>query len=319
MDIRDIRYFEVIAKHGNIGRAAEVLELSATALTKSIRRLERFVGTKIFQRTPKGVELTAAGAALINQATKLHVTLEDIRRQAADLGAGHKGHIRAGFSVGLCEYCVTDAFAELRTESPEVSLNAKAILGRDVVPLLRSGEVDFVVRTTSHPLSADFVTEELFRDDRVVYAGASHPLAARKRVTLAELANEDWASQEAPITWREVCRIFEAARLAPPRRILISNSLDMRLDMMEKSRLVMCSSRAVVSRAQQRYDVVELPVREFSIERRVGVSIRKDGYLSPASRRMIEILKEQGRAITAGKTRGVRDFVTCGRKLRGIY
>lgn len=303
MDIRDFRYFKVVAEQGNIGRAAEVLDLSATALTKSVRRLEEFVGTKIVQRTPKGVKLTAAGAALIAHANKLYVTLEDIRREAADLSAGRSGHIRVGFTAGLCEYSVTDAYAELRAESPDISMDALAMIGRDVVPLLRSGEIDFVVRTSGHPLPAEFLTEELFRDDRVVYAGANHPLASRKRVSLNELVDEDWAAQDGPITWAAVCRVFEAQGLTPPTRILVSNSLDMRLAVMESSRLVMCASRAVVLRAQRRYKIVELPVSGFHIERRVGVSYRKDGYLSPPAKRMIEILKAQGRAITASQQR----------------
>lgn len=304
MDIRDIRYFKVVAEHGNIGRAAEVLDLSATALTKSIRRLEEFVGTKIVQRTPKGVELTAAGAALIVHAHKLDVTLEDIRREAADLGAGRSGHIRVGFSVGLCEYSVTDAYAELRAEWPSIAMDAIAMTGRDMPSLLRSGKFDFAVQTSGYPLPADFLTEELFRDDRVVYVGATHPLASRKRVSLVDLVDEDWASQEGHIMWGEVCRVFEAHGLASPRRILVSNSLDMRLAIMEASRLVMCGSRAVVRRAQKRYKIVELPVSEFRVERRVGVSYRKDGYLSSPAKRMIEILKAQGQAITASQRTG---------------
>ena len=303
MDIRDIRYFKIVAEQGNIGRAAEVLNLSATALTKSIRRLEEFVGTKMVQRTPKGVDLTAAGVALLAHAHKLHVTLEDIRHAAADQGAGRSGHIRAGFASGICEFCVTDAFAQLRTESRSISLNAKALLGREMVPSLRDGKVDFVVRISSYPLPGEFQSEELFRDDRVVFAGANHPFASCKRVSLAELAKEDWASQEAPNSWREVCGVFEAHGLPPPQRILIGSSFDMRLAIMESTRLVSCASRGTVLRAQKRYKIIELPVREFRIERHIGVTYRKDGYRSPAAKRMIEILKEQGRAITAAQTR----------------
>jgi hypothetical protein len=62
MELRDIRYFAVVAEHLNIGRAAEALDLSATALTKSLRRLEKSVGEKLVQRAPKGVSLTAVGA-----------------------------------------------------------------------------------------------------------------------------------------------------------------------------------------------------------------------------------------------------------------
>ena len=59
MQLRDLEYFAAVAEHGNLGRAAEALDLSQPALSKSVRRLELWAGTKLVQRTPKGVELTA--------------------------------------------------------------------------------------------------------------------------------------------------------------------------------------------------------------------------------------------------------------------
>ena len=67
MELRDIEYFTVVAEHGNLGRAAEALGLSQPALSKSLRRLEHEIGAKLVKRTPKGVELSAEGMALLNK------------------------------------------------------------------------------------------------------------------------------------------------------------------------------------------------------------------------------------------------------------
>jgi DNA-binding transcriptional LysR family regulator len=100
MELRDIEYFAVIAEHGNVRRAAEALELSPTALSKSLRRLEASMQAKLFERTPKGVELTSVGAALLARVQRIRLTLNDVAREAADLSHGRSGHLSVG--AGLC-------------------------------------------------------------------------------------------------------------------------------------------------------------------------------------------------------------------------
>src|SRR5215510_10148190 len=94
MELRDIEYFAVVAEKGSIGRAAEALDMSQPALSKSLRRLEAAMHAKIVRRTPKGVEPTAVGTVLLTQARRLRLTLDDITREAADVTQGRGGHLR---------------------------------------------------------------------------------------------------------------------------------------------------------------------------------------------------------------------------------
>ena len=72
--LRDIEYFIAIAKHGNLGRTAETLGLSQPALSKSLRRLESVLQTKLVKKVPKGVELTTVGTAfLAHEIGRAHV------------------------------------------------------------------------------------------------------------------------------------------------------------------------------------------------------------------------------------------------------
>ena len=63
LDLRDLRYFEVIAETGNMGRAARALFRTQPALTGCVRRLEGTLGTQLFERVGRGIRLTAAGEA----------------------------------------------------------------------------------------------------------------------------------------------------------------------------------------------------------------------------------------------------------------
>lgn len=302
MEIRDIRYFKQVAAHLNLGRAASALDMSTTALSKSLRRLEKSVGGKLVKRTPRGVELTAIGVALQAQAGRLQLVLDDIRHESADLASGRAGHIRVGATPGLPEYCVSLAYAASLKEAPAVSIRASVVASYQIDALVRSGDVDIVVNTVRPSIAADLICEPLFRDFRVVYAAANHPLAKRKRVTFADLAEEQWSSDIDASSWKALCRQFEERGLKIPRLVMESNSLELRLPVIAASNLLIHSSSIVVQRAKQRYRLVELPVEGFNIAREIGVYYRKDGYLSPAAKRLIEILKEQGKAITASKS-----------------
>jgi DNA-binding transcriptional LysR family regulator len=295
MEIRDIGYFKEVAAHLNLGRAALALDLSTTALSKSLRRLEKSVGAKLVKRTPQGVELTGAGNALFAQAGRLQRLLDDIRHEATDLGAGRAGNITVGATPGLAEYCVSDAYIALLKEAPKVSLRAILMYGIDAASMAQEGKVDFVVNTVRLVIPPDLVCDPLFCDHQVVYVAANHPLARRKRVTLGDLAKERWAADIYSASWNVLCQLFSANGFETPRLLLESNSLEIRLPVIESSNLVMHGASVAVQKATQRYRLVALQVEGLQLERRVGVYYRKGGYLSPAALRMIEILKEQGK------------------------
>lgn len=122
MELRDLQYFALVAEHQNIGRAAEALNLSATALSKCLRRLEKSVGAKLVQRAAKGVALTAVGASLLTRIGPLQGMLSDVRHQATELAEGRSGHINAGVAAGTRETTLANAYVALSKESPTITL-----------------------------------------------------------------------------------------------------------------------------------------------------------------------------------------------------
>ena len=86
MELRDLEYFSVVAEHGNVRRAAEALDLSPPALSKSLRRLEKAVGAKLVKRVPKGIELTAVGSAMVDQARRIRLDDREDDQREQDVG-----------------------------------------------------------------------------------------------------------------------------------------------------------------------------------------------------------------------------------------
>src|SRR4030095_10260831 len=143
MELRDIEYFAVVAEHGNVRRAAEALDLSPPALSKSLRRLEKSVGAKLVKRTPKGVELTDVGVAMVGQVRRIRLTLDDVAREAAEFSQGQAGYLRLGAGPTICEE-LPPALARLRREAPKLVLEINVTDNDEAAPLLRSGALDMV-------------------------------------------------------------------------------------------------------------------------------------------------------------------------------
>ena len=292
MEIRDLEYFAVVAQHGHVGRAADALGLSQPALSKSLRRLEKAVEAKLVRRTPKGVELTAVGFALRGHVSRLRLSLNDVLHEAADLGQGRAGHLRIGAGAGMGDQFLSAACSALLLDAPKVSAVLTVAPNAVLLPALRNGEHDLVISGIPHPAYPDLTQERLYEDEFVVYASARHRLAGHRRPSLAEIAKERWAlSAPDDLSWKRVHRVFDDNGLPPPRIAFATTAALVRVQTVASSDLVSFSSRRVLQPVWQQFSLTALRVKELAWERPVGVSYRKDAYLSPAARRFIDILK----------------------------
>jgi DNA-binding transcriptional LysR family regulator len=301
MELRDIEYFAIVAEHGHLGRAAEALDLSTAALSKSLRRLETSVQAKLVKRTPKGVELTIEGDALLARVRGLRSSLADVAREVGDLSNGRIGHLRVGAHAGVLRDLLGRACSGLLSDAPKVTL-AITIGANDVLEsALQRGELDLIVNAIPAALEGT-VQEHLYDDEMVVYASASHRLANGRRVTLSDLAQERWAmwSPNVP-SWQRLHQTFADHGLTPPKIAVVTSSVSVRFDVVAASDLLGLNLRRAVSEAAPRYQIAELPVAELTLPVRTGVTYRKGAYLPPAGRRFIEILKVTAKEIALGK------------------
>ena len=302
INLRDLQYFAVVAKHRHLGRAAESLGLSQPALSMSLRRLERSMQTKLVKRTPKGVDLTTSGEAVFTQARRLQLSVEGISREVADLSEGRAGHLRIGTGAGSALHLAPAACAALRKEAPKVTLMVVTSERDSLLTSLGNGELDVVVTTIHASPQENLYEDPLYDQPFVVFASANHRLARRKQVTLADLAQEHWALTPAGnFPQRRLGQLFERSGLPPPRIALETTNLATITHLVAASDLLGFTSRQSVRYAAARIPIAEVRVKDLSVTRRIGVIYRKDAYLSPAARRFIEILKTTAEEIAPEK------------------
>jgi len=293
MDLRDVEYFAVLAEHGHVGRAAEALGLSQPALSLSLRRLEKSMSAKLVKRTPKGVELTDVGVALVSRVRQLRLAREDVVREVADLSQGRAGNLRIGVHPGMVDDLLAPACSALLKAAPQVTMTITVETNDAAVTALREGKLDLIINIMPASPHKDLVQEHLIDDTMVVFASADHRLAKRKRVTMEDLEQERWTATafSAP-AWPHVNLAFQQSGKNPPRVIVRTTSLSLRDHLVASTDLLGTSSRRVLRQVAARHRLVELPLKEFMGKRGVAVFYRKDTYLSPAAKRFIEILKK---------------------------
>src|ERR1700754_2073881 len=113
MELRDLEYFVVVAEQGNVGRAADRLQLSQPALSKTLKRLEDALQVRLFRRSANGMELTAEGSLLLSRARELHHSLRNVAREVSDVSRGHAGHINVGVGPNANDDFLLAAVTEL--------------------------------------------------------------------------------------------------------------------------------------------------------------------------------------------------------------
>lgn len=299
MELRDMEYFSVVAERGHLGRAADALGMSQSALSKCLRRIEVSVGTKIVVRTAKGVELTAAGTALLSHVSKLRLAHEDINREITDLEQGRAGHVRIGITPGLGEELIGPACSSLLNEAPKATLKVKVLTPDELLDGVAKGELDLALTNTSATPPENLVHEQLLNDEFVIYASLNHPLARRKKLTLGDIAREKWTAHIGSYSWETLRQAFTERKLIPPRISLESDSLSVRFNAITSSGRLGFTSRQVVRHAAPRFRFAELRVNDFAYARHLGLFYRQHAYLSPATQRFIEILKVVTKEIAA--------------------
>jgi DNA-binding transcriptional LysR family regulator len=298
LEARDLEYFAVVAGHGNLRRAADLLGLSQPALSKSLRRLEKSAGTKLVKRTPKGVELTAVGSALLGRARRLRLSFDDMEREIGDLVQGRAGHLRIGAAPVTVEHPVSPACTALLKDAPKLTLQITIGANNVLLPALRSGELDLIVSGVPAIAFDDLVQERIYDDEFVIYASANHRLAGRKRLTVSDLAGERFAlSPSGTLATQMLRRLFEAGGFCLPVATMESPVALPKFYVVASSDVLGFASRREVHEGARRFRLVELSVEGLPWIRTIGASYRKDAYLSPATHRLIDLLKSTVREI----------------------
>ena len=192
MNLRQLRYFIVLAEELHFRRAAERLNITQSPLTLAIQDLERELGGRLFHRTQRRVELTEAGAAFRSGAREVLDKMQASLQMTRDLLSGEPRRLRVGLTpaAGLLPFLAT-TIQRFHIAHPEVRLTLQELPLDEQPKALRSRELDAcVIRMplTCEPNWSGSI--KLLRDGLVVAMHRDHPLRSRAALNVADLEAE---------------------------------------------------------------------------------------------------------------------------------
>lgn len=168
MELRQLVYFEAVARHGGFSRAAEQLRIAQPAISAQVRRLEAELGTALLRRTTRRVALTDAGELFLARARTVLDVLDGARADLDELAAVLRGHLTVGATLVLGSIDLPRSLARFHRRHPAVTLSLRAGLIAQLLDELDSGTVDVVVGPIHDDLPGGFVAQPLALENLVL-------------------------------------------------------------------------------------------------------------------------------------------------------
>jgi DNA-binding transcriptional LysR family regulator len=183
--LQTFRLIEAVARVGSMRRAAEDMNITASALNRRIRRFEQEFGFELFERLPNGVRLNPAGELVLHHYRTTNSDLARVQSQVADLSGERRGHVSIACSQALVPYFLPQQIARYRTEHPGVTFTVNVRDRTQAEQELASYASDLALVFEPVYL-VDFEVIQVLPQAVNVVMAADHPLAGHKEVRLRD-------------------------------------------------------------------------------------------------------------------------------------
>ncbi len=214
MNLQQLRTFRVVAQQRSYSRAAQLLYLSQPGVSLQVRALEQSIGMPLFERSGRQLRLTEAGVALLDYADRILSLVDESQQALEELGNARRGIVRVAASTTAGIYIVPRALGGFHHQNPGVRLTLDVVNRFSVAERLLRDEVEVAVMGLIED-AHDLQVEPFLPNELVVIAPPRHPLARRKVVTVADLANETLLLREQGSGTRtDIERMFAKGQLS---------------------------------------------------------------------------------------------------------
>jgi DNA-binding transcriptional LysR family regulator len=277
----------------NLGQVARSLHVSQPAVSIALGDMEKGLGLKLFERTPKGMVPNAYGECLIRQARVVLASLAQARDEMHALKSGASGKIKIGALPAMTPGLLPQAIAMLKQEAPLTRVMVQEGSMETMLPELRHGAVDLIVGRLLRRDTADDIAEEaLYSGQNVVVVGPKHPLLRRKRPTWKEMVAYPWVLPPAGSLSRE-----------PLESVILQSGAGMPVDCLETvsihvitGYLQLCPAIGLLSKMVAAHytgsgQLAQLPVALPDPQRPIGVSWSRYKPLSSAAQTFMRCIR----------------------------
>ncbi|MGH0028924.1 MAG: LysR family transcriptional regulator [Myxococcota bacterium] len=289
-ELRHLQQFVALHEHGTVRAAARALGLSQPALSRSLKALEEEVGAPLFERTRPRVVPTPAGRLVLERAEDV---LGAARRVQGDVDrylGRETGELVAGIGTYPAESILPPALGAFMKRHPAVRVRVLVEVWTELLPRLANGRIELAVTSTDEIEGGrrPFDVHPLKKRKGVVFARAGHPLARKRRTTLADLRPYPMASPRLPAQVRKLL-----GRPSDPE--IECNSISAIKAVVAASDAIGIVSPASLADDPDAWTI--LPPGRDRLAGSFGIVTRRGRTLSPAAESFIEAVMEADAAV----------------------
>ncbi|HEX8207867.1 MAG TPA: LysR family transcriptional regulator [Solirubrobacteraceae bacterium] len=296
LDVKRLRVLREVAAKGSFSAAAESLAYTQSAVSQQIAVLEREAGTRLVDRSARGVRLTDAGRALVRHADVILARLRDAEAELEAIAGLRGGRVRLVSFASAGATMVPRAIALFRERHPAVELTLQPAEQEEAMEALRGGEADIALTIDAEFCSIaapDVDLTHLLDDPMYAVLPRDHPLAAKPRIKLEELREDAWlaGSERGCPDTMILIRACNSAGFEPHIAFHSDDYLAIQGFVAAGVGVSLIPDLALLA---VRDDVAIRALKSQPPTRRIQAATLRDGYRSPAIEAMLGTLREVG-------------------------
>jgi DNA-binding transcriptional LysR family regulator len=309
LKLRDLDTLLAVAQWGSMAKAAVHLSTSQPAISKAIADMEHTLGVRLLDRTAQGVEPNLYGRALLKRAVSVFDDISQGIQEIEFLADPTVGELRIGATEPMIAGILQAILDRLTRRHPRLSFNVIHLVSvTQQYQQLRERQFDLILsRVFTSEDEDDLSTEVLFDDPLYVVAGVNNPWTRRRKIRLAELANEPWTLPPPDtLIGAFVGETLRANGLDTSKMGVVWSSVVMHTAMLATGRFLSTLSASVLQYSVNRRAIRVLPVDLPRRPSPVGIVTLKNRTISPVAQLFIECAREVAKPLAVGKPRILR-------------
>jgi|SRR6187402_2297433 len=262
-----------VEKHGSLTAAAEILCLTQSALSHSIKKLEAQLGTEIWRREGRNLRLTQAGQQVLAVANQVLPQLDLAEKRLREVAKGERGTLRIGMECHPCYRWLLNVVSPFLAAWPNVEVDVKQGVQFDGIAALGGFEVDLLV--TPDPLFKQGLSfEPVFDYEQVLVVAQAHALAGASHVEPQQLKNEVLITYPVSTDRLDIYTQFLLpAGVTPERQKTVENT-DIMIQLVASGRGVAALPRWLVKEYAPQMNIVDVRLGKSGIFKQIYVGVR---------------------------------------------
>lgn len=290
LELRHLRTIRAVHQAGGLARAADLLNMTQSALSHQVKGLEDQVGQELFVRRSKPLKLSAAGMRLLRLAEKVLPEVAATEEEFRGLADGKSGRLHIAMECHACFDWLIPVLQDFRRSWSDVDVDIRAGLSFDALPALGREEVDLVI--SSDPEDLDGITFlPLFDYSPAFIAAASHPLAAKPYIEAEDLRDELLFTYPMDRGRLDVFKELLTPAKVEPRAVRQVELTAVILMLVESGRGVAVLPDWVVRQESNGAGLVTRQLTEDGVVRRMYVALRDEDVTKPFMAHFIRLAR----------------------------